>query len=218
MNKLKVQNLTNQLEQINLRCDHEEQQILFNAVQSIKGVYGIVCEIGLREGGGMGLMMMACLDNGDVMHPFISIDPYGNIPYVWKEGIITRLDYTNNMKNYTLSNLYSFCSKNNIYFDHFNLTDSDFFTRYSDGIVVYNQERILISNYALVHLDGPHAVQELLVELEFFKTRVSLGGFIVLDDVSDYYNTEILHRYLTENSQYKLVENDGKKASYKRIC
>jgi hypothetical protein len=44
------------------------------------------------------------------------------------------------------------------------------------------------------------------------------GGFVVLDDVSDYYNTEILHRYLTENSQYKLVENDGKKASYKRIC
>jgi hypothetical protein len=209
--------LIEELKKLNLGYDHEEHQVLFNAAKSIKGVDGIVCELGLRQGGGLGLMMLTCLYNDDALRPFISIDPYGNIPYVFKEGVVIRLDYTNRMKNSTLCNLYSFCSLHNIYFDHFNLADTDFFDRYKDGIVVYHQEKNLISNYALVHLDGPHALPELLIELDFFKTRVSLKGFIVLDDVLGYYNMETIHQYLTEKSEYELVENDGRKASYKRI-
>jgi len=37
--------------------------------------------LGLREGGGLGVMMFGCIDNEDTNHPFIALDPYGNIEY-----------------------------------------------------------------------------------------------------------------------------------------
>ena len=197
--------------------DNGHHGVLYNAAKDIKNIPGIVCEIGLREGGGTVNMMLACVENNDTDRLFLAIDPYGNIEYRAKENETVRLDYTNEMKYRTLKAFNNFCLDKNLRFIHICLEDSEFFKRFSDGVPVYSEVKSLEQYYALVHLDGPHAVKELLEEVEFFRNRINVGGYIVLDDVSDYYDLSIVEKSILENGLYVAVENDGQKSSYKKV-
>ena len=46
---------------------------------------------------------------------------------------------------------------------------------------------------------------------------MSIGGFIVLDDVKGFFDLDKLEESLLEGENFILVENDGRKASYKRV-
>jgi hypothetical protein len=201
----------------NLNNDHNTHTILYNAATSIKNVDGIVCEIGLRGGGGLSLMMLACIENNDANRKFIAIDPYGNIEYHWKENEVVRFDYTNKMKLTTIKSLSDFCLHYNIDFNLYCLEDTEFFNRFHDGVPFYNEVKQIINTYALVHLDGPHAVSELQREINFFKTRMAMSGIIVLDDVTGYYSLADVESFLLNDGSFINLENDGVKSSYKRI-
>lgn len=216
--KPNLENLIKESKDLGFDYDHHNHQILLNAIDSITEVEGIVCEIGLRKGGGLVIMMLSWLNNNhNKDRYFIAIDPYGNIDYKWKDGVTLKLDYTNKMKNETLSRLYSFCSTHNINFNLFCLTDFDFFDKFENGVIIYDQNRKILDKYALVHLDGPHTTEDLIKEIDFFKPRISLGGFIVLDDVQGYFNLQKLEEIILCDSTFVLVENDNHKASYKKI-
>jgi hypothetical protein len=197
--------------------DHEGHQVLYNAALSIKEVPGMVCEIGLREGGGMMTMILGCMDNADTNRFFVAVDPYGNVEYRMSEWETNRYDYTDEMKFKTLKSFNTFCLEHKLQFQHICLDDLEFFKRYGDGIPVYVEVKHLEQNYALVHLDGPHAVNELIDEFNFFKDRISLGGIIVLDDVTGHYDLGPIQKVILGDGQYAVVDNDSKKASYKRI-
>lgn len=199
--------------------DQLEQQLLYNAAHSIKGVEGMVCEIGLRDCGGMGVMMVGCLDNDDRSHKFIAIDPYGGIPYKWQEEIVVFTDYTNQMKNKALKNLYAFCEMKDIDFNLYCMEDTEFFERFKDGVpLYYNTKKAIESKYALVHFDGPHAVNEIISEIDFFKTRLSVGGMFVFDDAYvGYYDHDNVESHLLYNGDFELVGKETHKASYKKI-
>jgi hypothetical protein len=199
--------------------DQLEQQLLYNAAYSIKGVEGIVCEIGLRDSGGMSIIMMGCLDNTDTNRPFIALDPYGAIKYRWQENMTVYTDYTNQMKNKSLKNLYAFCEIKNINFSLYCMEDTEFFKRFPDGVPTYSEnEKVLQDKYALVHFDGPHAVKDIINEIDFFKNRLSIGGFFVFDDTYvDYYDHDIVEKYLLQDDNYELVGKETHKCSYKRV-
>ena len=196
-----------------LNFDHHFHDILYNATKKIKDVDGMVCELGLREGGGLGVMILGCIDNNDTNRTFIAIDPYGNIEYEWKDNTVVVFDYDNQMKNRTLKNIYSICEKFNLNFIFHNLEDTEFFTKYSDGIQIYNKVKSINNQYALVHLDGPHTTAKLLEELEFFYKRMSNNGIIVIDDIIGYYDYEAIKNYLYEN-KFELLEELNIKASF----
>lgn len=202
--------------QFGLEFDHNEHSVLYNAAKDIVGVDGIVCEIGLRRGGGMGVMMIGCIDTDNTQRPFIAIDPYGNLMYSDMEGSRVRFDYTNQMKYDTMIKLYTLAIEKNILFDLICLEDTEFFEKYKDGIPIYNIDKTLYTQYALVHLDGPHSLSEVMAEVDFFMDRISIGGYIVFDDVT-YYDLSKIQEKLLSNDMFKLIENDGKKASYKRV-
>lgn len=216
---MNLQSVIEESKKAGLGHDHENHQILLNAVNSIIGIDGIICELGLRTGGGLMTMLIPCINNNDAKNRcFIAIDPYGNIDYKFRDNFTVKLDYTNRMKNETLANLYAYCAIQDINFNLFCLTDFDFFDRFKDGVCVYNENRTLLNRYALVHLDGPHTTEDLIKEINFFKPRMSLGGYIVLDDVQGYFNLEALEEVLLDDKKdFVLVENDGHKASYKKI-
>lgn len=199
-----------------LGFDHEQHNILYNAAKDIVGVEGIVCEIGLRQGGGMGVMILGCIDSENTARPFISVDPYGNLMYSAMEGVTKRLDYTNEMKYITMINLYKLALEKNLMLDLITLEDTEFFKRFEDGIPVYNLDKKIYTNYALVHLDGPHFLNEVMCEVDFFIDRISMNGYIVFDDVH-FYDLSKIHEKLLANNKFILVENDGQKASYKRV-
>lgn len=129
--------------------DSSEYSILSNAVDMIKNIEGLTCEIGLREGGSTKIILDSLKNNG-VQKTHIAIDPYGNIEYRLKENEVHRMDYTNQMKNKTLYNLYKYCDENNLECLYFPLEDVEFFKRYSDGVPVYNQYKQIINTYSLV--------------------------------------------------------------------
>lgn len=199
--------------------DQLEQQLLYNAAASIKDVEGIVCEIGLRDCGGMGVMMVGCIDNDDNIHNFIAIDPYGGIPYMWQENHRVFTDYTNQMKNKALKNLYSFCELKNINFNLYCMEDTEFFKRFEDGVPTYkNEEKTMQNTYALVHFDGPHTVSDIINEIDFFADRMSLGGFFVFDDTYvGYYDHDKVESHILKTGKFELVGKETHKASYKRI-
>ena len=203
------------VKELGLDFDHAEHKILYDAAKDIVGVDGIVCEVGLRQGGGMGIMILGCIDTENTNRPFIAIDPYGNLMYNAQEGLNVRYDYTNDMKYETLIALCKVSLQNNLYFDLICLEDTTFFSKYESGIPIYNLHTTVVNTYALVHLDGPHALKDVLTEVEFFMDRIANDGYIVLDDVK-YYDLSKIEPLLINNS-FKLVANDGKKASYKKV-
>lgn len=198
--------------------DQLEQQLLYNAATSIKEVQGLVCEIGLRDCGGMGVMMVGCLDNNDIHRNFIAIDPYGGIPYMWQENRKVFTDYTNKMKNKALKNLYNFCELNNLNFNLYCMEDLEFFKRFEDGVPLYvNREKAIENKYALVHFDGPHTVLDIIKEIEFFSDRLSVGGMFVFDDAYvGYYDHDKVESFLLQTGNFELVGKEEHKASYKK--
>jgi hypothetical protein len=217
--KMNSKLLLNRCREYGFEFDQLEQLILYNAAKSIKGIEGIVCEIGLRAAGGMSVIMVGCLDNDDPNHPFLAIDPYGNIAYNWQENMTVFTDYTNQMKNKTLSNLYNFCFEKNLNFNLFCLEDIEFFDKFENGVPIYaNGEKIIFNKYALVHFDGPHSVKDIINEVKFFKHKMSIGGMLVFDDVGvGYYDHNQVESYIMEGGYYELIEKCHYKASYKRI-
>lgn len=199
--------------------DQLEQQLLYNAAISIKEVEGIICEIGMREAGGLSVVMTGCVDNNDTDRIFIAIDPYGNIPYNWQENHNVITDYTNDMKNRALKNVYSFCQLKNLNFNLYCMEDTEFFERFKDGIPVYKNSKKSIENkYALVHFDGPHKVADIITEVDFFMDKMSVGGMFIFDDAYvGYYDHDKVEDHLLKSGLFELVGKETHKASYKRI-
>lgn len=197
---------------IDLATDSGEYYLLTKGIELSKAVEGMTCEIGLRRGGGTKHIIEALVKHSPgKLH--IAIDPYGHIGYEHKEGEVVRLDYTNEMRDECLSNLYQFTRQQRVNFQFFNLEDTEFFKRYSDGVPVYEIEKRIETKYSMVFFDGPHAVAPLMEEIQFFMTRINPGACWVFDDVTNYYDHDKIEERLFKNN-FKLIEKGYHKALY----
>ena len=200
--------------EIELTGDSGDYELLTKAVELSAHVQGATLELGLRRGGGTKFIM-------DAIAAFcphkthIAIDPYGNILYAHKEGEVVRLDYTNEMRDECLSNVYQYAIQKKVNFLFFNMEDSEYFTRFSDGVPIYQQEKQLIEKYSVVHFDGPHDVKTIKEEMSFFLMRTPIGGTWVFDDVTDFYDHDEIEIILFKQG-FELIEKKQKKALYQK--
>ena len=192
---------------LTLPTDGIEYDILQRAVIDARPVPGLICEIGTRRGGSMAIMMQA--------HPvrtFISVDPYGDIPY--NDGrAVTRYDYTNQMKAEAMAGLWARVFELKVNFAHFCLTDAVFMSLFADGVPVYNYEPTVENRYAVVFLDGPHDTTSVTAELIFFAARMGKGGQIVIDNIDFFDLDSVL--CAAEEAGMKEVERGVQKI---RLC
>jgi hypothetical protein len=166
---------------------------LYKAAKEVreKQVSGLICEIGIRMG--FGLFSMMC---GAGNKPtYIGVDPYGQI-VMMQHGHNT--DYTNSMKNDFLKNIYAHCFETGINFSFYWLEDTEFFTRYADGVPVYEWDKKMETTYSLVHVDGPHDGEHVWAATRFFEPRLSVGGFISYDNI-ELYDHHTIEQYLAEH-------------------
>jgi hypothetical protein len=198
-----------------MNTDSREYDILVNAVKLISNVEGFTCEIGVREGGGT-KMILDTLKSTKQNKIHIAIDPFGNIDYEHWENKKEKLDYTNDMKNRMLKNLYSYCNDNRMEVLFFPLEDTEFFSKYKDGVPIYNQYKQVLNTYALVFLDGPHTTSFVKNEFDFFKDKIPVGGVIIFDDIDQYPHMVNLDEYIQSN-HFKLLEKGVCKISYMKI-
>ena len=215
--------------------DSQEYEILKNSAENIKGVDGAILEIGTRMGGSAKLIIDTLVENEDINRSMFCVDPFGNIEleitninasihYPGKfhvEGDLmskdnsfkTKFDYTNDMRNYIIPSLTYYAYKAGLNFNFFCLEDSEFFKRYSDGVPVYENEKKIVNNYALIFLDGPHTNEAVKEELDFFIPRSQKGTIIIGDDIwmydhDKYFETPLLHH------GFKIFEKGKIKAAY----
>ena len=174
-----------------LETDSSEYEILTNAVLSIKDVAGMLCEIGTRRGGSLAHIVNALGTNNDYDRNIVFIDPYGDIEYAHKEGIVRKLDYTNRMRNDTLGLIYNSVAGHPVNPVPMIMEDTEFFKRFADGVPFYANGKKLETEYALVFFDGPHDFASVLREIEFFNPRTPVGGVWVFDDTGFYDHSRI---------------------------
>lgn len=188
-------------------------EILKKYIPTLKNVPGLSCEIGLRRGGGTRFIMESFLENNDI-RTHICLDPYGNILYNDIAGE-HRSDYTNDMRNETLCELYKFAYEKRLNILFFNLEDSEFYYRFGDGVPIYNEEKELINTYCFVHVDGQHDTKSVMLAAKFFITRMSVNGIIAFDN-TDHYDHTGIHKLLINNG-YEFLEDVLHKKIYKRV-
>ena len=197
---------------IDLPGDSGDYHLLTKGIELSAHVPGLTCEIGLRRGGGTKHIIDAISQYcPGKMH--IAIDPYGHIEYENKEASFVRLDYTNDMRDECLANLYQYTLQKRVPFIFFNLEDTEFFKRYDDGVPVYNVNKRIEEKYSFVHFDGPHAIEPLMKEVYFFIERVIPGTCWVFDDVMGYYNHDEVEGIVLEFG-FKLIQKTWHKALY----
>lgn len=196
---------------IELPGDSGDYHLLTKGIELSKNVEGMTCEIGLRRGGGTKVIMDALAKHGIRKH--IAVDPYGNIEYEHKEKDFVRLDYSNEMRDECLSNLYAYARELKIPFQFFNLEDTEFFNHYHGGIIWYDQVKSKENKYSFVHFDGPHAVEPLMGEIDFFIRRTNPGACWVFDDVTGYYDHDKIEQHLFD-AKFKLIDKTWHKALY----
>jgi cephalosporin hydroxylase len=195
--------------------DSLDYDVLYRAACTAGKIQGLFCEIGVRRGGSLQWI----IDAASTYSPgrtVVGIDPYGNIEYNASEGVRTRLDYTNSMKNEGISEVYRYAMNKPVNVIFFNLEDTEFFKRFGDGVPVYNGFKTVENRYALVFFDGPHDVKSLHTELDFFIPRTMAGSVFVFDDVATYPHFELHTRLLSVGFKVIEVGQMGRKISYIR--
>lgn len=196
--------------------DSGDYEYLSEAVELAKDIDGICLEIGLRLGKGTATIIDA-VSKHCPHKKMVSVDPFGSILYEGREGQICRLDYTNEMRNTCLKDMYPYSEQMGVKFHFIELTDDDFFDKYADGVIFYDLERIVLNKYSTVHLDGPHTVKDVKKELDFFIPRMGIGATIVFDDVTpDFYDHIQIEEYIKE--KFKIVRTGNKKQIVQKIC
>lgn len=216
--------------------DSQEYEILVNAALEVKGTPGAIVEIGTRRGGSAKMIIDALASQGNVKRPMFCIDPYGNIDYVQTNKSLSihnpevplegdpmsteitkpiKLDYTNDMRNRIIPSLYFYAFQKGLNFTFFCLEDTEFFQRYSDGVPVYDDVKTIVNDYAFVFFDGPHDGNSIVMETNFFLSRVNIGSVFVYDDIW-MYDHDAVEKILFENG-FEIHEKKQIKASYIKI-
>jgi len=191
----------------------EDYGALLTALDKVRNVEGLSCEIGVREGHGSYLM----LKHAPPSRVHVCVDPYGNIEYASWETRRDRLNqYDDTMFYNTMINLYGAAKELNRHLVFFPLQDSEFMERFKDGVPVYTKEnKHKLTKYAIVHIDGPHALKEVLEETGYFLGRMERGGCIVYDDIQQYEHGQV-EICLVEHGYETLLKTE-KKAAYRRM-
>ena len=211
------------IKEINIQGDSSDYHVLWNAAQHIKGVDGLVLELGVRLGFGIFTIINSCLENGENNRRYFGVDCYGDI----------RKQYSNKLKIIAKHNLMTFCALREQDFTLIEMEDFEFFNRFAEGIPVYERKiwdskkytpddyewKQTVNEYALVHIDGPHRMQDVVFESEFFLPRMAKGGVIVYDDIDKYkkkYNHDEYEPIILEQG-FEMIEKCGSKVSYRKL-
>jgi len=187
--------------------DSKEYEFFDEAVKLLKNPIGVSVEIGVRRGMGT----KCIIDAYRKYHPgvklkHLGIDPYGDIIYRTADNDLGgRLDYTNKMKQEALLDLI----KEYPEFNFINLEDSEFFKRFADGYPVYDNEKKLLTQYEIVHFDGPHDTESVMNEVNFFVERKPEQCVYIFDDI-DTHDIDRIGEHLIWNG-FKEIKKGNRK-------
>jgi flavodoxin len=191
--------------------DSTDYYLLTKGVKLSKNIPGCTLEIGLRRGGGTKYIIDAIAEYCPwKIH--IAVDPYGSIMYADQDNLKTRLDYTNEMAGEALPQVFGYAWLKKVRFIFFQLEDTEFFTRFNDGIPVYDQDKKILAEYSFIHIDGPHDTGSIINQVCFFSGRMKPGSTICFDDIINYNHAAVEDLLILTG--FILIEKTDQKALY----
>ena len=194
--------------------DSGERDILAEAI-NLAPLEGLIIEIGLRRGGSM-KTFLDCLAARNAPATIISIDCYGQIPYMVAEGQRVIFDYTNEMRNETLGGIYSYIQGKPINFMFFNLEDTEFFDRFADGVPIYaNMGKTIVNEYGFIFIDAQHTLESVARATRFFLNGRDASGTILCFDDINAYNHDAIEEMIVHRG-YQLIRRGQIKAFYRK--
>jgi hypothetical protein len=195
--------------------DSGDHDILAEAV-SLAPADGLFLEIGLRRGGSMKVILDGVVGRG-IDATIVSLDCYGHMPYMVREGIREDFDYTNGMRNETLPGIYDYIRDKSINFLFFNLEDTEFFARFADGVPIYSGKTKVIANkYGFAHIDAQHTLEAVMTEVNFILNVRDMPGTILCFDDVYAYDHDAVESIVLKNG-YETVRRGRAKAAYRRM-
>ena len=170
--------------QLKLETDSSEYEQLYDAAQAVKQVPGTICELGVRFGGSMEIIMLSSVGGLDRL--YIGIDPWGTLPYyIGKEPKLTGFKYPNEMRLKAQTGLYTLAEELKMNLVLLPMLDTVFFDVFKQGFPRYHDGiEYLEKTYALVHFDAEHTTNAVMREVDFFHSRSSVGAMWVFDDIN----------------------------------
>lgn len=195
-----------------LETDGIGYDLLERAIARVQNVPGAFLEIGTRKGGSMQIIIDAAIATGQD-RVFVSVDPYGHIPYNDGRGI-TRYDYTNEMKTRALADLYNYAHVRGVNLITFTLEDIYFFALFPKGFPVYEIERRREDRFAFAFLDGPHDVDSLVRQFLYLVDKTEKGAQVVVDNI-DLFDVNELIEYIYPGA-WEEVERNSQKICFTR--
>lgn len=201
---------------MDLPGDSLDYDLLYRSAEKATETEGLFCEIGTRRGGSLKYIIDAVTKSGKFRH-IIAIDPYGNIDYAPSDNVIQKFDYTNDMKNESMPNIYSYARNKPVNIVFFNLEDKEFFKRFDTGVPVYHENKEIINNYSFVFFDGPHDKESIFYEVLWFLHRIVIGSVFVFDDVNSY-DHDYIDQFLIKNGFERMETGiENRKISYIKV-
>jgi hypothetical protein len=167
-------------------------------------------EIGVR----LGLGSKTIMDAYRHYHPTVranhlGVDPYGNIDYAASDSVLARkFNYDNKMRQRTLGNFAQYYPE----FHLVNLEDTEFMNRFKDGFPIYEENKIMLEKYEMIHFDGPHDTASVIKEAAFFNERKADQTIWVFDDISGL-NWDALMQFMTK-AGFGLAQKGDNKATF----
>lgn len=190
--------------------DSIEYGSLATAVKMLRNPIGVSMEIGVR----LGLGSKTIMDAYRHYHPTVranhlGVDPYGNIDYAASDSVLARkFNYDNKMRQRTLGNFAQYYPE----FHLVNLEDTEFMNRFKDGFPIYEENKIMLEKYEMIHFDGPHDTASVIKEAAFFNERKADQTIWVFDDISGL-NWNALMQFMTK-AGFGLAQKGDNKATF----
>ena len=94
------------------------------------------------------------------------------------------------------------------------MEDTEFFNRFSDGVPIYDKQKSITNQYALVFFDGPKNIEDTTREVLFFSDRTPKNGIWIFDD-TDHYDHRVVHDTILSKG-FEIVRQ-GHKCVYKKM-
>mmetsp|Transcript_43532 Transcript_43532/g.94506 ORF Transcript_43532/g.94506 Transcript_43532/m.94506 type:complete len:181 (+) Transcript_43532:376-918(+) len=161
--------------------------------------------------------------------PHIAVDPYDAGVYATTEDFVSSTSsYGLSVKLNALLALYSWASPRRVDFSIMQMTSEQFF-RHVDGVggvSVWDKAEVaqLDNLFSMVHIDGQHALEFVMMETKWFLPKLSCGAVIVFDDC-DGYDHGVVEEWMFAHPRVTIKEivgvtswTRGARKAYVRQC
>jgi len=167
-------------------------------------------EVGTRAGGSA-LTILDAIREADKNQWLITVDPYGNKPYLSVNSVLKDM-YPDNFYREAMKHLSNYCEEFGTNWTHYKMKSLEWIKHWPN-IEFWADEKILEPKIFFLHLDGDHTTSVVKQEIEDFWPYLTDNAVICIDDADqievDKVCEDLIHK--VENNRVWLSKKDQTK-------